>query len=84
MHTTLIYNNLHAFLMQNRKMHKTKLVQEQEQVETSKSKSIRIYTSTHKLLWKISQAENRLLNQEVDFLVGERFSVLKKQGRVSD
>lgn len=69
--------------MQIRKMHATNLVQEEDQ-EISKSKSIRIYTSTHERLAKLCKADNRKLTQELDFLVGERFSVLKKQGKVSE
>lgn len=50
--------------------------------EESKTKNIRIFASTHELLKKIAQVDNRLLNQELEYLVGERYEVLKKKGRV--
>lgn len=73
---------MHALLMQNRKMHNKRNAVEEE--KTKSTKSIRVYSSTHQLLWQVSKADNRPLSHELDYLVGERFKVLKEEGRVSD
>ena len=67
-------------------MHNKTIEVEEEQIKPRpiKSISIRVYSSTHQLLRTVSKADNRPITHELDYLVGERFKVLKKEGRVSD
>lgn len=54
-------------------------------ITNSKSEwtNFRYDTQTHELLGIISKTENRSKVDELRFLIGERFKVLKKEGRVS-